>query len=146
LRSLRDTDVLVDFTGYFTADAGLDFVPLDPVRLFDSRSSNRGLNESTNGTRVRAGQVVRLQIAGERGVPADTKAVSVNLTATNALAGSYLTAYPCGARPTTSNVNIVPWQPVAANGAMVKLSSSGELCVFALNDVHVIVDINGTWT
>jgi hypothetical protein len=146
LRSLVDTDVLVDFTGYFIEDAGLDFVPLDPVRLFDSRSRHDGLNESTDGSRVRAGQVVRMKIAGERGVPADTKAVSVNLTATAALAGSYLTAYPCGARPDTSNVNIVPWQQVAANGAMVKLSSGGELCVFALNDVHVIVDINGAWS
>jgi hypothetical protein len=146
LSSLRNTHVLVDFTGYFVEDSGLEFVPLDPVRLFDSRSRNSNLNESTSGTRVGAGQVVRLQIAGERGIPAAAKAVSINLTATGALAGSYLTVYPCGTRPSTSNVNIVPWQAVAANGAMVKLSNSGELCVYALNDVHVVVDINGAWT
>jgi hypothetical protein len=146
VRSLVDTEVLVDFTGYFVEEAGLDFVPLDPVRWFDSRSRNPGLNESTGGTRVRGGQVVRLQIAGERGVPADAAAVSVNLTATNAAGGSYLTAYPCGTRPATSNLNIVPWQVVAANGAMVKLSSGGELCLFSLDDMHVIVDLNGAWS
>jgi hypothetical protein len=28
---------------------------------------------------------------------------------------------------------------------MVKLSGSGELCVFTKNSVHLIVDINGVW-
>ncbi len=144
LNSLRDLHVAMDVTGYFGADASLDFTPLNPVRLFDSRRTNSGLNEMTNGTRVRAGEVVRLQVAGERGVPADAKAASVNITATLALQGLHVTAYPCGPRPGTSNVNVVPGQTVA-NGAMVSLSNSGELCLYALRDVHLIVDINGVW-
>jgi hypothetical protein len=145
LRSYRDTDVAVDFTGYFAADGGLDFVPLDPIRLFDSRSAYRQLNESTNGRRLAANQVVRLKIAGERGVPASAKAVSINLTATDVANASYLTVYPCGVRPNTSNVNIVAAQFVTANGAMVKLSTDGDLCVYSKHDVHVIIDINGVW-
>ena len=39
LRSLRATDVLVDFNGYYSPDGGLDLLPLDPIRIFDSRSS-----------------------------------------------------------------------------------------------------------
>ncbi len=145
LRSLRDTHVAIDLTGYFSADKGLDFLALDPVRLFDSRSFSAGLNEATSGQRVGAGQVVRVQIAGERGIPADARAVSVNLTATDALNDTYLTAYPCGTLPKTSNVNIVTSQFVNANGAMVKLSASGELCIYSKNAVHLIVDINGIW-
>ena len=145
LRSLVATDVIVDYTGYFADDAGLDFLPLDPIRLFDSRSTSRAFNESTNGARVGSGQVVRLQIAGTRGIPAEATAVSVNVTAAEALDGSFLTAFPCGNRPITSTVNILPAQGAAANGAMVKLSAEGELCVYTLKPVHIIVDINGVY-
>ena len=87
----------------------------------------------TSGSRVRAGQVVRIQIAGNRGIPKDAKAASVNITGTQSSDSLHITAYPCGARP-------------AANGAMVQLSGSGELCVYTLRDVHLIVDINGVWS
>jgi hypothetical protein len=144
-KSLVQTDVIVDYTGFFSDDGGLDFVALNPIRLFDSRSSLSALNTTTNGTRVGAGQVVRIEIAGSRGIPADATAVSVNVTATEAGQGTFLTAYPCGDRPLTSTVNLLPWQGAAANGAMVKLSASGDLCVYALQAVHIIVDINGIY-
>ena len=48
-------------------------------------------------------------------------------------------------RPTTSNVNIVASQFVTANGAMVKLSAGGDLCVYSRPHVHLIIDINGVW-
>ena len=144
-QSLVATDVIVDYTGYFSDGGGLDFQPVDPIRMFDSRSTTAAFNESTNGSRVGAGKVVRLQIAGTRGVPADATAVSLNLTAAEPLAASFLTAYPCGERPDTSTVNIFPSQGAAANGAMVKLSSKGELCVYTLNPTHIIVDVNGVY-
>lgn len=144
LTSLTDLQVAVDYTGYFGTDAGFEFTPLSPVRLFDSREFTSGLNESTNGSRVRAGQVVRLQIAGARGIPADAEAASVNLTATQSNEPLHVTAYPCGSRPETSNLNVGSFE-TNANGAMVKLSSSGELCLYVFRDVHLIVDINGVW-
>jgi hypothetical protein len=145
MRSLRNTDVTVDFTGYFSPDAGFDLLALDPIRMFDSRSPFANLNEATSGNRVGGGQVLRLQIAGERGIPEGAKAVSVNLTATDAMKSTYLTAFPCGTRPNTSNVNLFALQPATANGAMVKLSADGALCVFTKNAVHIVVDINGVW-
>lgn len=145
MRSTSTVDVVVDFAGYFVGQGGYDFVPLEPIRMLDSRSGFAELNPATGGNRVGAGQVITLQIAGRRGVPAGAKAVSLNLTATQALAGSFLTAYPCGDLPTASNVNINPSQPSIANAAMVKLSATGTLCIYALADVHVIVDINGVW-
>jgi hypothetical protein len=103
------------------------------------------LNTTTNGARVGAGQVVQIDVAGSRGIPADATAVSVNVTGSEAGEGTFLTAYPCGDRPQTSTVNLLPWQGAAANGAMVKLSASGDLCVYALQTVHIIVDINGIY-
>ena len=145
LRSLTPVDVVIDLTGYFAPGAGYEFTALRSIRIFDSRRTDTRLNESTAGGRVRAGQVVRLLVAGERGVPATAKAASVNLTATESSEPLHLTAYPCGGRPDTSNLNVLPYQ-TAANGAMVKLSAAGELCLYALRDVHLIVDINGVWS
>lgn len=145
IRSISTVDVVIDFAGYFVQNGGYDLVPLNPIRIFDSRSGYAELNPVTGGNPVFGGQVITVQVAGKRGVPTDAKAVSVNLTATNAPNGSFLTAYPCGERPTASNVNILPTQVAVANAAMVKLSSSGTLCIYALTDTHVIIDINGAW-
>jgi hypothetical protein len=137
-------DVAIDLTGYF-ADGGLSFQPLSPVRLFDSRLTQSALNEATGGMPLPAGGMVRLQIGGRQGVPANAKAASVNITAVDAGTATHVTAYPCGARPDSSNVNVAPHQSVTANGAMIKLSSEGELCLYSLNAVHLVVDINGVW-
>lgn len=141
----RQLDLIVDVTGHFTDSGGLDFVPLQPIRLLDTRSPYRELNPFTGGQRLRGGREIAVKIAGTRGVPADAKAVAVNLTLTETSGVSHLTAYPCGRRPSTSNANIVPWQLSSANGAMVKLSSEGTLCLYVQHDVHVVLDVNGVW-
>jgi hypothetical protein len=145
LKSVQDLDVAIDYTGHFAAGNGYEFTALNPIRLFDSRTPSGALNEVTGGQRLRAGQVVRLAIAGSRGIPADAKAASVNLTVTQSTEGLHVTAFPCGKLPATSSLNVAPGQTVA-NGAMVKLSGAGELCVYALRDVHLIVDISGVWS
>lgn len=145
VRATERFDLIVDLTGHFAADDGLDFVPLDPVRLLDTRSPFPELNPFTAAQRVRAGQTLTLDIAGARGINPRAKAVSVNLTMTESLGFSHLTAYPCGDRPTTSNANIAPWQLSSANSAMVMLSPDGKLCLYAAQDVHVVVDVNGVW-
>jgi hypothetical protein len=144
LRSKATTDAIVDITGYF-ADGGLTFQPVVPVRMFDSRALEPELNAITGGAHVGADQVLRIPIAGVRGVPTGARAVSVNLTATDPQGGAFLTAFPCGALPWVSNLNIGPGQLAVANGAMVELSPQGDLCVYAKNPVHVIVDVNGVW-
>ena len=145
LLSSQPTDVIVDITGYFVGGAGFDFVPLAPIRLVDTRERWEYLNPFTSGGKVGAGTVLRVQVAGVRGVPGDAKAASVNVTAIQADATTFVTAFPCGARPGTSNLNLIPWQGVAANGAMVQLSSAGELCVYVDQPAHVVIDINGVW-
>ena len=145
LRSVRDVDVIIDFNGYFSDGAGLLFTPLNPIRLFDSRQGQGPINESTNGSQVRSGEVVRLSIAGRRGVPDDASAAFLNITVTQASTDLHVTAYPCGARPDVSNLNAHAGK-TSANGAMVKLSPEGDVCIFARHDTHLIVDINGVWS
>jgi hypothetical protein len=138
-------DVAVDLSGYFGSSGGYRFQPLSPVRMFDSRLPQSELNEATGGAPLAAGQVVRLHIAGRQGVPANAKAASVNITSVDVGTNSYITAFPCGALPLASNLNITPQQRVTANGAMVKLSDEGDLCLFSQNAVHLVLDINGVW-
>jgi hypothetical protein len=145
VQSLSDTDVAIDATGYFAEGAGLAFQALAPIRMLDTRSLDPALNPLTAGIRVAAGETVRLPIAGVRGVPSDAAAASVNITLADPTAAGHLTAFPCGARPNTSSVNIAPGVAAAASATMVKLTGDGDLCLYSRASVHVIVDINGVW-
>jgi hypothetical protein len=145
LLSSQATDVLVDITGYFAGGSGLDFVPLDPIRLVDTRERWEYLNPFTDGDKVAAGTTLRVKVAGVRGVPADARIASVNVTAAQATATTFVTAFACGSRPGTSNLNLIPWQGVSANGAMVQLDAAGDMCVYLDQPAHVVIDINGIW-
>jgi len=145
MQASTGVDVAIDLSGYFTSAGGYKFQPLSPVRMFDSRLPQSALNEVTGGMPLAADQTIRLRIAGRQGVPARARAAAVNITTVDVGASTHVTAFPCGDRPVASNVNISPWQAVAANGAMVKLSAEGDLCLYSPNPVHVIVDINGVW-
>jgi hypothetical protein len=105
--------------------------PVDPVRVLDSRRSQI----------VEAGRVVEVALATR--VPAAATAVVVNVTATQAAADGFLTAYPCGgAVPEASNVNFVAGQDRAAS-AVVPLGTGRSVCVFSSVAAHVVVDLAG---
>jgi hypothetical protein len=146
LYTLTDVDLIVDITGYVMPKAALKFTPTAPFRFTDTRDRNRPeINAGTNGNPLGGSQVLVIQIAGQRGISAQAKAISANFTVTGAGSPGYLTAWPCGEQPTTSTVNFTIGSAVA-NGAQMPLSSSGQLCVYVSNTVHVIVDINGWWS
>ena len=77
-------------------------------------------------------------------MPLSAKSVSFNVTAADGATSGFVTAYPCGNPPPTSNLNFRAGTPVA-NGAMVALSASGKLCVYSSMAAHVIIDVNGWW-
>ena len=81
-------------------------------------------------TRLAAGSVTPVQVAGIGNVPADAAAVAVNLTAVNARAAGFITAYPCGRdRPFTANGNHAAAATV--NGAaIVEVGDGGRICLF----------------
>lgn len=146
LQSKVATNAVLDLQGYFSTDGAYRFTPLNPVRLFDSRSTQIAINAITKGKRLDSGQVARIKVAGLRGVPVDAKAVSVNLTAADSTIDGFVTAFPCGTLPEVSNLNAGPGRPAVGNGAMVGLNSKGELCVFTARPTHLIIDISGTWS
>jgi hypothetical protein len=145
LFSLNPVDLVADITGYYAADGASTFTPTTPFRLIDTRDRLRAeMNAGTAGQQVGAGQVVTLQIAGVRGVPAGATAVSVNITTTASSGNGYLTAWPCNDRPVASTANM-RIDGAVSNGAQLPLSASGTLCVYAQNATHVVIDVNGWW-
>ncbi len=109
---------------------------LAPSRILDTR---------INGGPVGAGQVRNAQVTGRGGVP-DTgvAAVVLNVTVTDATAGSYLTVYPAGVpRPVASNLNVGQGQTVA-NLAEVPLGIKGQVSLYNnAGSTDVILDVQG---
>jgi hypothetical protein len=139
-------DLIVDVFGYMAPSIEVGFTPTAPFRWVDTRDKwQSSMNFGTGGLRIGAGQTIAIQVAGQRGVPATARALSFNLTSVEGAADNgYLTAFPCGSQPPTSNVNYRAGQAVA-NGAMVALSAGGMLCVYSAVSTHVILDVNGWW-
>jgi len=125
--------LIVDRFMQFTAGAGVAVVA--PRRVLDTREGA--------GQRVAAGGVVTLD-AEALGVTSGTTGVMLNLTVTDALGAGFLTAYPCvTGRPPTSNLNFVAGD-VVANFVIVQPDADGDVCVYAHNAAHVVVDLMGT--
>ncbi len=105
--------------------------PVDPVRVIDTRLTGV----------VDAGAVAN--VALETWVPADATSVVVNVTATQADADGFLTAFPCGAAvPEASNVNYLTGQDRAAS-AVVPVGTGRSVCVYSSATSHVVVDLAG---
>ncbi len=126
------THLIVDLTGWFPADSG--FAATIPTRLADTRDA---------GTRQRAGIPLPVTVPTVGGsIPS---AVALNVTAVDAPAAGFVTVAACGVPPgTTSNVNYQPLDPVP-NLVVVAPDASGQVCVTASTDAHLIVDLFGSF-
>lgn len=122
---------------------GAAFVPVAPQRFLDTRSGIGAAHKP-----VGRGGIVRLKIAGVRGLPATgVAAVTLNLTAVDATSPSYVSAYPDGGSlPGTSNINVLPGQAVP-NEVTVPVGADGYVALY--NDrgtVDLIADVQGYFT
>ena len=134
--------VIVDVTGYYlsgTAAAAGAYVPVPSGRLLDTRTG-------PGAAPVAPQDAVTVDVLDAAGVPAQgVAAVLVNITATEAAAAGYLTAFADGAvLPPTSNVNFAAGATVASP-AIVQVGADGRIGIHnaAPDSVQVIVDISG---
>jgi peptidoglycan hydrolase-like amidase len=126
--SLVATDVVVDVSGWF--ESGL-------------RAASGRLVDTREGSRVGAGEVLRVPVLDRVGVP-DTGVVGValNVTAVGPVGPGFLRVWPCGSdEPATSSVNFVAAGAVEPNAVVVPVDESGEVCVSSLVETDVIVDV-----
>jgi uncharacterized repeat protein (TIGR03803 family) len=134
------TNILLDIDGYF-APAGsstLEFYPLTPCRIVDTRNGQ-------NGGTLQAGVERDYLIAGACGVPDDATAYSFNVTVLPTQGSlDYLTVWPQGeTMPVVSTLNDNTGT-VVANAAIVPAGSNNTTAFYAHNhDTNLLLDVNG---
>ena len=140
------TDVFMDIDGYFAPpeSAGLDFYPLTPCRIADTRSFANfpapfgAPPMPGNGTRAFP------VLSSSCGVPGTASVYSLNVTAvpdTNYL--GWLTVWPTGQpQPVVSTLNA--WNGlITANAAVVPAGTGGAISFYASNATDLFFDVNG---
>ncbi|MFI5866695.1 PKD domain-containing protein [Streptomyces sp. NPDC051546] len=127
--------IIVDFVGYYQPNIGQRFSPLAPTRVLDTR---------TTGGALGGGKTRTVKVAGVNGIPADAKAVALNLTSTGATEQGHVIAYPDPAkRPTTSNLNVEPGKD-KSNQAIVPVGPNGTITLYTnTGSTHLILDAVG---
>lgn len=117
------SQVVIDATGYLTI-AGITQVPMlaSPVRIADTRTSGGAI--PTGSTRCFT------VIGGAAGIPANAIAIVMNVTAVDYTTQGWLTVFPNGELiPSTSTLNFDPHEYAMANGTIMGIGQSGQVCV-----------------
>ena len=145
--------LIADIAGYYTPDtAGAGFAPVEPSRILDTRS---GVGGST--AKVGPAASIDLQVTGSLttadgtsvSVPADARAVVLNVTATGATATTDVRVYPTptdGAVPEVSNLNVRAGQ-TTPNLVTVAVGQGGKVRLRnGAGSVNLIADLAGYYS
>lgn len=138
------THAVLDVSASLSHDTD-GLVTFSPERIWDSRPGGATVDGANSGDpgRVPAGQTIVLDVAGRGSVAADATAAFLNVAIVNPEAATYATLFPCGQRPTASNVNQTTPGQNRANGVYVKLSPEGTVCLYTLANSDFVIDANG---
>jgi len=139
-------DVLLDITGYFEAGTGgLEFVPLNPSRIMDTRPT-AVLSGHTG--KLTSGLSEPLTVEGHWGVPVGTPAVTGNLTVVGPQGAGFVsvTPDPPVGVPSTSALNFTAGDTIA-NGIVDPLNGFGESSFYYKSQTgkktDLILDLSG---
>jgi LPXTG-site transpeptidase (sortase) family protein len=139
--------VVPSWSGAVPSVAALDggwstYQSVAPARLADTRPTEAAYG----GFTAVSDHVIRVQVAGRSGVPANALAVVLNVTGVNTTAPGYVTVYPAGTvLPTASNVNFDRAGQVMANMVTVKLGVGGAVDVYMQEPMDVVIDVSGAY-
>ena len=136
--SAGTVDIIADLAGYYST-GGAGFIGETGRRVMDTRTGT-GVAQA----KVAARAEVTVTIPN---LPAGTKSVALNVTASSPTAAGFLTAYPTGsARPTTSSLNFVAGQTVS-NLVVVNVGPGGKVTFFnSAGTVDVVADLSGSFS
>lgn len=140
----NSVDVILDINGYFqpAASQTLQFYPLSPCRVFDTRGA-RGI---LGGPSLEGGQERDFPVLSSGcQIPSSALAYSMNFTVVpvDGEPLGYLTVWPVGqTQPVVSTLNN-PTATVVANAAIVPAGANGAIAVYPDQKTQLIGDING---
>jgi len=138
------TDLIIDINGYFApaAASGLDFFPLTPCRIADTRTG-QGKTGAFGPPSLAAFATRDFPLATSPCLSGSEFAYSLNVTAVPPGPLGFLSIWPAGqAYPGVSTLNS-PDGTTLANAAIVPSGTNGDIDVLAGNPTDVILDING---
>lgn len=140
-RSRGTVQLIADVAGYYpAASGGHAFIPVDPVRMLDTRDGTG--QQSGRGIAVAPMSNARWPIAFL--LRQNESALVVNVTATQPQATGYIIAYPGQtARPATSNLDFVAGQTVA--NLVMSRADAGSVNLFnsSTGSTQLIADVFG---
>jgi hypothetical protein len=119
------THLLVDLTGVFMTGVTVGI----PARVLDTRSGSKPGPGSTT--------VVPL------GLPAGATAAILNVTATRSTAAGFVTVWPSGTQPSSSNLNIEYADQTVPNLVIVPVGADGSIRIFTDAGTDLLVDVLG---
>jgi streptogramin lyase len=123
--------------------AGGGLVTQSPSRLFDTRPGEPNGAVTITKQAVTGGTVLEAQLTGNAGIPTSgVGSVAMNVTVDQPVANGYITVYPCGTRPTASNLNYTTGQTIA-NTVITPVDTTGKVCFYAHGTTHLIADLTG---
>ena len=140
-RCASEAPATVPTTTFTVARTTTRYVPLDPVRIYDSR--NLG-----DAGYLCPGAAMTVPVAGLGGVPANgASAVVLNVTAIAAGRAGFVSVWPSGvARPTVSSLNLTDIGQIRPNLVVVPLGEGGAVNLFSQSGAHVAIDVAGYFT
>lgn len=137
------TDLVMDVSAFVPSGGSLNAVL--PARLVETRvgTPDGTIDSNFEGGGVLPVGVLNVDVAKRGPVPETAGGVMLNVAAIAPATGGFMTLYPCDAdRPTAANVNFAAGS-VVSNAVFVKLSTSGQVCLYTSSATHVAVDVVG---
>ena len=128
-----DADILIDVTAAFGPN-GLGLVPVDPVRILDTRRT----------APFDSGEIRSYSSLGNQLLPLVPRSASVNVTALDQPNAGFVTTFDCNTMRNTSTLN-PGIGTVSANGAIVPVRNGDRSCLMSSSGGNLIVDLNGWW-
>jgi uncharacterized protein (DUF1501 family) len=130
------THFVADVLGYMTPTSPARHFPLPAARLYDATAGDKALGPNSS---------INIPVLNRGGVPASgVSAVALNISAIDATANTFLTAWPGGeGMPLSANLNPLVNTPVS-NLAIIKVGAGGVVQLFNKNgNVKPVIDVVG---
>ena len=133
---------VIDVVGFVPPES--DVRTVVPSRLLDTRPNGVTVDGGGRGAGpTAAGAFTKIRVTGRGGVPEGAVGVLVNLAAVTPASSGFATLYPCTANPpNAASLNFDRGRNVS-NATTVKLSASGEVCVYTSARSHFALDVVG---
>ena len=143
------TELIADIAGYYDTSAPDEFVPVAPLRIYDTRDGTYNV-EGTEP--IGAGVATSVQVrgtlttsTGQVKVPAAADAVVFNFTGVAPTAGTFLSALPTSpvSTPSVSNLNL-PAGVNLPNLAITKIGPNGQMFFYnSTGSTAALADLAG---